>query len=96
MLTQRDIGKNKLKQLKDYRDHHIGHSLFKTSKEINLLYGYLGEVFDQTGKIIEPLRLGINGQNWDFDDLKIVNERMATQFWTALELGMGERAKART
>lgn len=94
-FTTGDDGKKRLTQLKKYRDHFIGHSLFDTSTEINLLYRYIGETYTDTGNILQPLRLGLAGENWDYTDTLGVNESMASRFWSALATGMAAR-KAET
>jgi len=77
-----------LSEIRKFRDRYVAHSLFEMNDEVKLLYGYIGDLLDVTGTILEPVRLGVEGSHWDIREFREVDVQNADTFWAVVERGM--------
>ena len=79
-LVASDEGKTWLTALKEFRDHHLVHSLFNLSEGDRVQYGYIGDLLERTMPIVEDLQFGIEGVNRDREEDRAEEQARAESF----------------
>ena len=87
-LVESDEGKTWLRTLKEFRDHHLVHSLFNLNEGDRVQYGYIGDLLDRTMPIIDDLQFGIEGVNRDRNEDRAEEQARAESFWKVVANGM--------
>lgn len=80
--------------IKDFRNIHLAHSLFGKTTNEPMCDRAISDVLRGTKELIPFLRLGLDGQEWNWEDRDKINAKMADAFWEVVLLGMVAKKRA--